>query len=323
MSKPIALIIAFMLLIPQLTFAQLAGTNGKYSCDYNNKGKKTVYLHRRTNQFVTNRRPVKRKAALNDMLQIRRSQSRVIRETVQLNRILRKKSEGHSPTLPVSQFFNKSQRKIFNGLMKTAPRTEHLLSTPTTLNSSVEAVLANFVEIVSNQQKVHTDHFVARKILKNCKGCETGDEVTDSFTFRRRRRARKCSCFTKTVPATLQWYFGNNPSSPNNCKAFGLTRWSATETRNAVSVEAFYTWTESGPSLRSKSGTPPYHDVYAFYDTEIIVGEGQHQLLLAHGSKSHGNPSIVVSCADMSARQQQAVINPYIEARICPLGKED
>lgn len=142
-----------------------------------------------------------------------------------------------------------------------------------------------------------------KRLLKNCKKSQ-------------------CDCGTKTVSASMEFYEGNQPGKQNNCRAFGLAKWSATETNNAKSVEVFYTWTGSGPSLRSQSGTPPYDDTYPFYDTEILAGEGNHQLEITKGSKSHGNPNKSVDCSDMSAEQQQLVINPYVEAEICLVVKK-
>lgn len=120
----------------------------------------------------------------------------------------------------------------------------------------------------------------------------------------------------------MDFYQGNDPEAPRNCKAFGLAKWSAEDTKNAKSLVVFYSWTGSGASLRSKTAISPYDDTYPFYDQEILAGKEAHQIEIVKGSKSNGNPNIKADCSDMSAEQQQLVINPYLEAEICLVVKK-
>ena len=178
-------------------------------------------------------------------------------------------------------------------------------------SEALETVLRNGRQQIANYKELV-------KQLKKCRGCASspGSRVRAK---KNGKKIKSCGCYTKTVSATLEFHYGNNPEAQNNCQAFGLAKWSAEETRNATEVEVFYSWTGSGAPLRSKTGTPPYDDTYPFYNQEITAGEGSHQLAITKGSASAGNPNTVVDCSNMSARQMELVTDPYVEAKICPL----
>ena len=244
--------------------------------------------------------------------------------------------EGNSKTLNAK----KAKRTLAqeeNQLKKFKKQTISLLEQTRRLNSNgfvsdskvaaaMAAVSLTAGSLLGSEAQIEGSDTIgeARGTLKSIKS-ETNQAIRqNNKTKRLLKNCKKsqCDCQTKTVSATMEFHYGTDPAAQNNCKAFGLAKWSAEETRNAKSVEVFYTWTGSGAPLRSKIGTPPYDDTYPFYDSEVVAGESSHQLLVTQGSRSSGNPDAIVDCSDISAGQKALVTNPYVEAEVCLVVKK-
>lgn len=325
MYRVLAAIFCVLYFAGNSALAQIPGTNGLFSCETDENGEKVVVTYKQANEFVPpTKKKIKRQTALNFMVsKVRPTQHKVITQSLRLSRQLKASVQGSSAQESAVGILSTHDQAVFNNVMSDALKTGHLTGNAPSVNSSVADILAAFDQIFANKRDVEINYRKAVRELQKCKGCETKASRSDSSGLRKgkKKSKRKCGCFTKTVAATLEYYYGNNPSKPNNCQAFGLAKWSAAETKNAKSVEVFYTWNYQGGDLRSKFATPPYDDALPYYDQILYAGEGSHQLVIVKGSASHGNPEKVVDCSEMSAKQQAAVIAPYyVEAEICPLG---
>ena len=104
-----------------------------------------------------------------------------------------------------------------------------------------------------------------------------------------------------TVPATIQYLHGQNPSDPGNCSALVFVQWA--DVPGTVSARAYYTF--KGQE-RSESATPPFSDTTNWVAT-YTVSPGSHWILVG---KSWADGPLVNTCEDKAELYKTLITNP-------------